>query len=371
MGWHAGRPRTLALATALAMVLVALAAGCSSSPARTAADGVLHPSGYPVGVSLGERLATVSTRELDATLDGLVAVGANWIRIDISWASVQASGPESYSWEQVDRVLDAAQTRGLKVLGVVAYTPPWARPDDCLEFSCPPRDNAEFAGFATDVATRYAGKLTAMEIWNEPNLPVFWTAPDGLAYGNLLATTLAAVHGPAPDLPVLFGGLAARPSGGDGTVSPDDFLRAACTPGNCEGVAAIGYHPYTYPRSPLDTRGPATAWQAMTRPSSLGPSLRSVMDESGLFGTPIWVTEYGAPTSGSGGGAVNEKAQAALVGDGIAAARGDDKIGGVFLYTWQDSHTDGSNEDYFGLLRTNGDHKPAYRAFTDAASAPS
>ena len=171
---------------------------------------------------------------------------------------------------------------------------------------------------------------------------------------------------------VLLGGLAAAPVVA-GEIPATDFLAAACAEGRCTGVDGVAYHPYTFPQAPLDDREP-NRWLQMDQDSALGPSVRSVLAGVGLGHTPIWVTEYGAPTGGgpedvAGRDYVSERAQADLVSQAVRAAAADRDLAGIFVYTWDDLADTDSVEGHYGVVRRDGDHKPAYAALRAAATA--
>ena len=104
--------------------------------------------------------------QIDKTLDGLQAMGVQNVRIMIPWAVVQAFGPDFYYWDRVDAMVDAANARNMGVLGVLEKTPYWA---GTPFLSGQPDSPQAYANFAGQVAERYKGKISAYEIWNEPN----------------------------------------------------------------------------------------------------------------------------------------------------------------------------------------------------------
>ena len=72
-----------------------------------------------------------SDADLRRDLDEMVAVGAQWVRLDFNWSAIEpAKG--SFSWSNTDRVLDAVTARGLKVVAIlhdgVEHVPPDASP---------------------------------------------------------------------------------------------------------------------------------------------------------------------------------------------------------------------------------------------------
>src|SRR4029453_8488450 len=85
------------------------------------------PRPLRVGISYGSRLSGMSSTALAATLDDAVAIGASWVRDDLSWARVEAVKGR-YDWAAFDAVVAAAKQRHLQVLPILHFTPAWARP---------------------------------------------------------------------------------------------------------------------------------------------------------------------------------------------------------------------------------------------------
>ena len=364
-------------ATGPTVATTTAAAAPTTATTTTAAPA---PTAPRFGMSYGERLSRMTQADLDATLDDATTLGLGWIRADLSWTTVQGGGATSWNWSGFDRVVLAAQARGLKVLPILAYTPAWARDAGCVRFSCPPADPAQFAAFATAAVNRYSAYgVSTWEVWNEPNLAQFWPVPDPVRYGALLTTTSAAIKKADPDATVLLGGLAALEStNASVAIGPREYLNAVCLTGACSSVDAISYHPYTYPY-------PASyyqLWNAWSKMSATPTSLRSVLGTFGLGAKPIWVTEYGAPTDGDGTASdgtwattnsttthVTEAWQASLAKDAVQKADSDPGIGAFFYYTNQDLVASTRREASFGLRRLDGTPKPAWQAYKDAVAA--
>ena len=155
-------------------------------------------------------------------------------------------------------------------------------------------------------------------------------------------------------------------------VAAPDFLTSACAEEACAGLAGVGYHPYTFPQTAVDSTADVTAWQRMTQPSAWGESLDDVMTRVGLDDRRLWLTEYGAPSDVAGrpsgcGSCVTEQQQAEIVASGVTAAMAaPDVVGALFVYSWRDLGTGPSPEDHFGLVRADGSAKPAFDAFARA-----
>lgn len=338
-------------------------AGDSSHPASAPSSTAAPPARQlPVGITFGGTLFGAAHAKLAAALDDVVTLHMSWIRVDFSWAALQPKSASSYDWRPMDAIVDAAQARHLHVLGLLTYTPKWARAAGCTTFVCPPRDDAQFAHFAAAVVDRYRGKVSSYQIWNEPNIDLFWRHPDAVAYGRLLTTTVSAMRKSVAQLRILFGGLAFTSTAGS-DISPTRFLVDACANRTCD-VDAIGYDPFTYPSLP--SAPSANAWPLISDSTGFPAALA----RAGLAGKPIWITEFGAPTDFPGSTdprTVSERQQAAIVVDGLRLAQQNaGAVGAYFIDTWRDAKQAGTTRDHFGVERYDGTHKPAFGALENA-----
>ena len=132
-----------------ALVIAALAPAAGLAPARAAsvrpAPTVVARTGR-FGFSQGSALLWESDSALAADLDGMAALGASWVAVDVDWPSIQADGPSSWNWGPTDRVVFAARARNIGVLALAVYTPSWARPAGTSD-KHPPTDAADYARF--------------------------------------------------------------------------------------------------------------------------------------------------------------------------------------------------------------------------------
>ncbi len=327
------------------------------------------PHALNTGIAYGDTLVWMSDERLGQALDDAADLGAGWVRADLSWDDIQNDGPDTYHWQLFDRVLDAAQKRGLRILPVLAYTPAWARVADCGEATCAPADPAAFARFADAAARRYAPRgLHVWEIWNEPNLGFWKPEPDPMAYARLFTATSSAIRAVDPATKLIMGGLVAT-GNGPGQVSPEEFLTIVLREAG-DAVDAVGYHPYTYPHLAGDRTLFGTTWDRIGK-------IRDALDTAGHPTMPLWLTETGAPTGGPGAASdgssglnvthVTEARQAAIAADLIPTAATTPLVDAVFWYSDRDLGTDTStSENFFGLRRADGTPKPAYEALRSA-----
>ena len=83
----------------------------------------LRPGGTIVvsGATSGPNPPADLARELDL----YKSTGMAWIRVDFDWPSIEDT-KGSFNWSVTDRVVNAAHSRGLKVLALPTYSPDWA-----------------------------------------------------------------------------------------------------------------------------------------------------------------------------------------------------------------------------------------------------
>jgi hypothetical protein len=345
----------------VASVLVSLLALSVSATA----SGATGPDAF--GVSVGGDIQSEAAATRDRELDAIAAMGARWVRVDVNWAQIQSGGPSSFNWGVLDPTVQAITARHMKVLGLITYTPRWARPSGASSTYGPDPD--QFATFASAAVQHYSAMgVTAYEIWNEPNVSYFWTpAPDPAAYTRLLRAAYAAIKAVEPQATVLTGGTS--PASTNGTnYSPVDFLRGIYANGGHGSFDAVANHPYCWPAYPGDAAG----WSSWYQMYGTSPSLRSLMSANGDAAKQIWGTEFGAPTNGPAGSYVSESVQAQMISRAYSLWQTYDWAGPLFTYEGRDYGTDASNrEDWFGLIRYDWSLKPSYVAYQSLASAAS
>ncbi len=242
------RSRTL-LATALAAIAPVLAS-LAVLPASASA------SSYQESMFQDDPLLVYGDEATQKkTLDRLVHLGVDRIRVSVFWRIVapandaatkpqnfDAADPAAYpngAWDRYDRLLVAAKNRGIAVnLNITSPVPDWAagnpqRADLKPTYSPNP---AEFARFVAAVGRRYSGtydKLPRVDywsIWNEPNQPGWLTPqwlPDAKAPGGFVEAAPRIYRDLAN---AMWFGLASSGHGGDtilvGETAPKGQVRA-------------------------------------------------------------------------------------------------------------------------------------------------
>ena len=325
------------------------------------------PSDY--GIAAGGNLIYLNQSEIDKYFMQIKELGAGWVRWDIDWPSIQPNNTAKFNWKGADMIAAATQKYGIKSLGIISYTPKWARRSECKESpKCAPANPDEFAKFAGKVANRYKGKIDTFEIWNEPNYSYFWLpTPDAGEYTVLLRKAYIAIKQENSNATVLSGGLA---SAGDdsGNIAPITFTKKMYEDGAKGYFDALAIHPYSYPALPSYI-APWNRWQQII-------PLYNYMLLMGDIGKKVWITEFGAPTGGSGVAHnssqfedfkyqedyVDEETQAQLLQSALLLYQDmGNKVGPFFYYSLRDTgNTRDTTENFYGLLRYDGSQKPAY-----------
>lgn len=214
------------------------------------------------------------TRNEFSTLDQELALmseaGITSVRCDVDWN--EKKSPEApWDFSRLDRVLEASAVRDIEVLPILNTPPKWATPvTEHLD---------DFRAYVNEVLDHVDGKCTAIEVWNEENLPDKFSDP--AHYLKLLKAAYETIKARNPQIKVAFGGVS-----GFGF----DYLESIYR------LKGKGYfdvyccHPYTVPYPPegrLDTGL---------------QKLRALMAKYGDASKPIWITEIGYPTHRNGVG---------------------------------------------------------------------
>ena len=247
-------------------------------PVRWEAPGeglprLIVPEGLGVNIHF---VAPSPVEERD--LDMIAYAGFKLVRMDLFWHLVERERG-SYDLSGYRALTEALRRRGVRPLYILDYGNPLY--DDGL----PPRSEegrSAFARFAGRAAEEF-GAYALWEVWNEPNIAVFWKPQPNVGdYVKLAAAAAAAVKGACPSCTVL----APATSGVD--VS---FISSAASLGLLDRVDAVSVHPYR-------DSNPETALGDYER-------LRAVVK-----GKAIVCSEWGYPTAGGYGSRVDVWRQA-------------------------------------------------------------
>ncbi len=352
--------RTLAVMSLATALLGTGAVVATSASAAT-------PAGRPqVGVQFKGMWSDYTDTQRAAVLDKLAAAGADTVRIDVSWAMLQPTGPDSYDpWGVgfVDKVVTMANDRGLTPLVTLWMTPAWANSgagDRAL-----PNNPADYARAASWAAAKWAGKVGAWEVWNEPNSNDFMTGASATAYAKLLEAAYPAFKAGDPNATVVTGG----------TMYVDtDWIAQMYAAGAGGSFDAIAVHPYMG----VADQAPETADDGTQWTLAHVAALHNLMVTHGDGAKSIWLTEMGWSTHATAAGApnwlrgVSEQVQADYTVRSIAfAASKLPWVSHMFFYTERDQVDSHIQDNNYGLLRRDLSPKPVYSALAAALAGTS
>jgi hypothetical protein len=300
------------------------------------------------------------------------AVGVELLRQTVDWAEVERS-PGVYDFSRLDGFVAALANRHMQLLPVL-FDPPRFRSSaparGARRGTYPPRHPADLGTFAAKLVRRYGPNgsfwrrrphlprvpVRAWQVWNEPNLPVYWpSGPNPAAYANLLRATARRIKGADPRAEVVSAGIAQSRLG----VPFDRYVRGMYKAGVDGAADTFAIHPYA-----VDAEDTIAAVAGA----------RKLLGDLGAH-QPIWVTEVGWASGGPASPfTVGAAGQALRIEDLFAQlARRRKSLGvrGVIYFGWKDARPFPGGHDFFGLhtglLRLDGRPKPALGAFKRAA----
>jgi Beta-galactosidase len=343
-----------AAVAALLVVLLAPAAAAAKVPRDffgVMANGPLDAPSFP----------------LDAESTAMRSAGVGTERMEIAWDLVEPQKGQ-YDFTLADRKILAAARANIDVLALIVRTPSWAAQQPGQVFS-PPRDPADYAAFATALVARYGpnGQLwrdhpdvpkrpvEAWQVWNEPNIAVYWTKqPFMRDYARLLNAAYASIKQADPKATVVMAGLA--------NFSWRDLERLFERGGTTLRFDVAAVHPFS------------------GRPSNSVKIVglnRRVLNRHGAKSKPIWLTELTWSSAKGHKSKLTQNWETTEAGQAqrlraayrlFVKARKLLRLQRIYWYTWVTVDRDSPNSfDYSGLrtLRPDGTlvDKPAARAF--------
>jgi polysaccharide biosynthesis protein PslG len=317
-------------------------------------------SGLEVGVNWHAGWGEYSDARNRAIVDQLAAAGVTWVRLDLGWADVFPDGPtptaQSYV-DKIDRAVGYANSRGIKVLGIWLYTPPWANGGKG-RFD-PPTNVDDYARSARWAASHWKGRIQAWEVWNEPDLTdIFWHGTQD-QYVALLKGAYPAFHEGDSSTTVVLAG----PSSND-----DRWIGELYAKGAKSSFDVLATHPYQGKADePPEHPDDGHRWWFTHL-----PAVRDVMLEYGDGAKKVWLTEFGWSSHPNQGGeaawqlGVTEQQQADYLVRAIRYARANYPY--VTNMLWYQARDEAGNrhDDHFGLFYPDLGVKPAYTALRAA-----
>lgn len=211
---------------AAGLVLVALAAAAlnAGETMKPLPDGAI-PAGIGVNIHF-----TGDQPQLDTLADG----GFRFIRMDLIWEAVEKEkGVYDFAKTGYDALSAGCLKRGIRLLYILDYSNKLHESEQSVRTE---EGRKAYAAFAEASARQYAGKGFLWEIWNEPNISIFWKPqPNVDDYMAMLKAAAPGIEAADPSGTLV----APATSGMDMKWLEECFKR-----GMLEYVDAVTVHPY-------------------------------------------------------------------------------------------------------------------------------
>lgn len=354
------------------------------APAEAPMEAPVAPLYAPPGFGYGFQ-AHLYYQNVPKTLDYVRDAGFGWVKQQVRWASVEIA-PGVFDWQQLDDIVGYSALMGIRVLLSVVTAPTWSRSTG--DEHGPPDDKSLFGTFLSALATRYAGRVHAYEIWNEQNFSREWgggriNAGD---YVELLKHATPAIKTADPAAVVISGAL--TPTGfNDPAVAIDDVLYLRQMYEYEDGVFrtlvdAIGAHAGGFNNPPDDTPFNRTVFSTNFKGHRSFffkrlEDLREVMVLAGDSEKRVWVTEFGWSTANQAPGYeygkdVTEADQGNYLVRAYQLGRAWGWIDAMFVWNlnFQQIVPPTDEKFPFGILRADGTPRPAYIQLKFMAKRP-
>jgi len=290
------------LARWIAVALLCAGAGLSTravGPGTPAVAAPAKPSPAIPGSALFGMAAVISPSAAEFKRMG--RLGAVTCRLQLHWGRIEDPfGLGLRDWRDFDAMVADAAAAGVQVLPLLHGVPRFIAHSS----STPPLrsryERAKWGQFVSDAVRRYGPggtfwaehpllpklPVTAWQVWNEPNLPNnFGGKVDVSQYRDLLRMTAQAIHAVDPEAEVVTAGIF-KFDVGPGAIPMGNFVkRLYRLKGVEQWFDVLALHPYS------------------VRPKGVLASVRAVrrtMRRERDGRTPVWVTEVGWSTGGSG-----------------------------------------------------------------------
>ncbi len=398
--WPATTLRALASAALLvsALAIPALAQTDEPAPADLTAVDASVPADAPALRPLripftSEQLASSNyglstfiwgnpaTTQRDLT--NLRLAGIGWQKTLFQWREIEGATKYSFTWSEADRVVAETNRAGIKVLARIDFSPGWTRKDGQWRNARP--DNfQDFADFLRVFADRYKagsphGHVSAIEVWNEPNLEREWgesiSQQSAAQYVDMLKAAYRTIKSVDPSILVVTAGLS--PTGwDDDTARPDDrFLQWMFDAGLSGNYDVLGLHGNGQAPDPTAEPGSIEGFGDASFYFRRIEQLRAIQEANGDADKPVWLLEFGWTSDPLhpqySWFAVSEEQKAANIISAIQYARTNwPWLQLMTLWTLPDPTWGPDREEYWwAIADTNGTPRPALDQIIDLAQS--
>jgi hypothetical protein len=240
--------------------------------------------------------------KLRKTLQMARDAGLGWVKQQFPWEQIEPVEKGRYyderirqsSWAKYDRIVDLCEEYGLQIIARLDRPPSWTRQDNTYK-ERPPDDFSDYGDFVYTFVDRYRGRVSYIQIWNEPNIfPEWGNRPvDPADYVELLRIAYQRAKEADPNVHVLSAPLAItmgqpHPEPGKWTsMNEIQFLEEMYQAGAKDYFDILSANAFGLGSPPDDPPDP----QVLNFQRVL--FLREVMERYGDSDKAVWFNEYG------------------------------------------------------------------------------
>jgi hypothetical protein len=346
---------------------------CLSAPAAASAA----PNPF-VGTVSDETFEALGYMYEPGSIDAIAAAGVGTLRQTFDWQYLRRADGQP-NWLILDNYIGGAAKRGITIMPVL-FNPPTELttmpPVGALRGFYPPADPGAMGGYGAQLAARYGTQgsfwaenpgiprhpITSWQIWNEPNLPVYWRphlSPKG--YAAMLCSAYRQIKAVDPNAEIVTAGL--PKSHIRSSIVPAKYVPRMFRAGGAGCVDTVALNAY------------AGTGKGVVQ---LVARFRKLLNRIGAKNVNLRVTEFGwadqgpeKPRARYTSGANRQGRFIATALKGLWRARTRLKLLGAVYYSWRDQAVYAGGKNFWGLhtglIRTNGTPKPALKSFSRTA----
>jgi len=182
-------------------------------------DQLVKPEGVayyhvPVGLCEDYPEETTTSEIMRADFELLKQHDVKLLRISFGWDAIEEKKDE-YNWLFWDEfVKTAVEEYQITLVPYICYTPQWisrGKTDTLFFWNYPPEDFGQYGKFMKTLVTRYKKWIKTWEIWNEPDISIYWQGSVE-EFAEFTKTGAKAVKEADPEAKVVCAGIAYDPN---------------------------------------------------------------------------------------------------------------------------------------------------------------
>jgi hypothetical protein len=341
------------LRSAIAIVSLALSLFTSADHRSINCEGCWQPSTEPIAIREAFGVNVHFVDPDPSEIKTIADAGFRWVRTDFKWELTEVER-DKYDFSIYEPLVNDLEKHNLRVLFILDYGNPLYTQGKSVRTA---EARAAFARWSVAAAKHFSGRGIVWELFNEPNVPIFWPpAPNVDEYTALASVVANAFKRGAPNETLI----------GPATSGVEfNFLEHCFRAGLLTEWSAVSVHPYRQQNPETVASEYALLRQTIARYATAkgGGSERAF----GADRAPqIFSGEWGYSSVWRG---MNEQKQAEM----LARQFLTNIANGIPLSIWYDWRDDGIDahepEHHFGLVRYRSENKkdlfqpkPAYLA---------